>query len=85
MSNQGIESARHVDHVGMTVPNLEEAIRFFEDALGGLLLWRVGRFHETATGVPINSVQIAITIRVPVAIGFFALHRSGHMLEGARE
>jgi len=60
MSNQGIVSARHVDHVGMTVPNLDEAIRFFEDALGGLLLWRVGPFHETATGVPINSVQIAM-------------------------
>jgi catechol 2,3-dioxygenase-like lactoylglutathione lyase family enzyme len=44
----------------MTVPTLDEAIRFFEDALGGLLLWRVGPFHETATGVPINSVQIAI-------------------------
>ena len=60
MSNQGIASARHVDHVGMTVPNLDEAIRFFEDALGGLLLWCVGPFHETATGVPINSVQIAM-------------------------
>jgi catechol 2,3-dioxygenase-like lactoylglutathione lyase family enzyme len=46
MSNQGIVSARHVDHVGMTVPDLEEAIRFFEDALGGLLLWRVGPFHS---------------------------------------
>ena len=85
MSNQGIVSAMHVDHVGLTVPNLDEAIRFFEDALRGLLLWYVRPFHETATGVPINSVQIAITIRVPVAIGVFALHRSGHMLEGARE
>lgn len=26
MSNQGIVSARHVDHFGMTVPNLNEAI-----------------------------------------------------------
>jgi catechol 2,3-dioxygenase-like lactoylglutathione lyase family enzyme len=60
MSSHGIVSARHVDHVGMTVPNLNQAIHFFEDALGGLLLWRVGPFHETATGVPINSVQIAM-------------------------
>ena len=60
MSNQGIVSARYVDHVGMTVPNLDEAIRFFEDALGACFLWRVGPFHETATGVPIKSVQIAM-------------------------
>ncbi len=60
MPNQGIVSARYVDHVGMTVPNLDEAIRFFEDALGARLLWRVGPFHETATGVPIKSVQIAM-------------------------
>jgi len=85
MSNQRIVSARHVNHVGLTVPNLDEAIRLFEDALGSLLLWYIGPFHKSATGVPINSVQIAFTIRVPVAIGFFALHRSGHMLEGARE
>ena len=56
----GIASARYVDHIGMTVPDMDAAIRFFEDALGGLLLWRVGPFHETATGVPINSVQIAM-------------------------
>lgn len=56
----GIVSVRYVDHVGMTVPDLDAAIQFFEDALGGLLLWRVGPFHETATGVPINSVQIAM-------------------------
>jgi hypothetical protein len=28
MSSQGIVSARHVDHVGMTVPSLNEAIHF---------------------------------------------------------
>lgn len=57
---RGIASARYVDHIGMTVPFMEAAINFFENALGGLLLWRVGPFHETATGVPINSVQIAM-------------------------
>ena len=60
MSNQGIVSARHVDHVGMTVPNLDEAIRFFEDPIGAQLLWRVGPFHETPTGFPIESVNIAM-------------------------
>jgi catechol 2,3-dioxygenase-like lactoylglutathione lyase family enzyme len=38
----GIVSARHVDHVGLVVPDLDAAIHFFEQALGALLLWRVG-------------------------------------------
>jgi catechol 2,3-dioxygenase-like lactoylglutathione lyase family enzyme len=56
MSNQGIVSARHVDHFGMTVPDLNEAIRFFEDAIGAKLLWRVGPFAKTPTGFPIEGV-----------------------------
>ena len=35
----GIVSARHVDHVGLVVPDLDAAIDFFEQALGALLLW----------------------------------------------
>jgi catechol 2,3-dioxygenase-like lactoylglutathione lyase family enzyme len=61
MSSHGIVSARHVDHVGMTVPNLNQAIHFFEDAPGGLLLWRVGPFHETAFRSPCSgSVQASM-------------------------
>jgi catechol 2,3-dioxygenase-like lactoylglutathione lyase family enzyme len=60
LANQEIVSARYVDHFGMTVPNLEEAIRFFEDAIGAKLLWRVGPFPETPTGFPIESVDIAM-------------------------
>ena len=60
MSNRGIVSARHVDHVGMTVPNLDEAIRFFEEAIGAQLVWRVGPFDETPTGIPIQSVHLAM-------------------------
>src|SRR5437899_1671086 len=60
MSDIGIVSARHVDHIGITVPNLDEAVRFFENALGAELLWRVGPFHESPTGAQINSVTIAM-------------------------
>jgi catechol 2,3-dioxygenase-like lactoylglutathione lyase family enzyme len=56
----GIVSARHVDHVGLVVPDLDAAIDFFEQALGALLLWRVGPFEETPTGVPIESVTLAM-------------------------
>ncbi len=38
---KGIVSARHVNHVGTTVPDLNADIKFFEDALGAQLLWQV--------------------------------------------
>jgi catechol 2,3-dioxygenase-like lactoylglutathione lyase family enzyme len=60
MSNHGIASARHVDHFGMTVPDLNEAIRFFEDAICAKLLWRVGPFAETPTDFPIEGVTLAM-------------------------
>lgn len=57
---KGIVSARHVDHVGITVPDLNTAIQFFENALGADLLWKVGPFEETPTGVKIRSVHLAM-------------------------
>src|SRR5438132_13726093 len=38
----GIPSATHVDHIGITVPNLEEAIAFFTDVLGCTLVYELG-------------------------------------------
>ncbi len=58
--SKGIVSARHVDHVGITVPELNAAIQFFENALGADLLWKVGPFEETPTGVKIHSVHLAM-------------------------
>ena len=58
--SKGIVSARHVDHVGITVPDLDAAIQFFENALGADLLWKVGPFEETPTGVKIHSVHLAM-------------------------
>ncbi len=58
--SKGIVSARHVDHVGITVPDLDAAIQFFENALGAELLWNLGPFDETPTGVTINSIHIAM-------------------------
>ena len=60
MSSKPIITAGYVDHVGMTVPDLTAAIRFFEDAIGAALLWRVGPFPETPTGVPIDGVELAM-------------------------
>jgi catechol 2,3-dioxygenase-like lactoylglutathione lyase family enzyme len=37
---------RRVDHVGLTVPNLDEAVAFFRNVLGGRELYRVGPFKS---------------------------------------
>lgn len=34
----------HVDHVGMTVPDLEEAVTFYVTVFGAIELWRLGPF-----------------------------------------
>jgi glyoxylase I family protein len=33
---------RGLDHVGMTVPNVEEAVKFYIDVFGGRVLYRMG-------------------------------------------
>jgi glyoxylase I family protein len=43
MSNRATKIRfRGLDHVGMTVPNVEEAVRFYVDAFGGRVLYRMG-------------------------------------------
>ena len=37
---------RHTDHVGLTVPNLEDAIRFFVEVLGAEELYRSERLYR---------------------------------------
>lgn len=34
----------HVDHVGLTVPDLDRAVRFYSDVIGGTELYRLGPF-----------------------------------------
>jgi catechol 2,3-dioxygenase-like lactoylglutathione lyase family enzyme len=45
-TRRGIPTARNVDHFGLTVPDLEGAIRFFVDVLGCELLYRAGPFED---------------------------------------
>jgi catechol 2,3-dioxygenase-like lactoylglutathione lyase family enzyme len=44
--SRGIPTARSVEHVGITVPDLEAAVRFFVDVLGADELYRVGPFSD---------------------------------------
>ena len=40
----GLPGLSHVDHVGLTVPDLDAAVRFYCDVFGGHELYRLGPF-----------------------------------------
>lgn len=41
---RGIPTARSVDHIGLTVPDLEEAVEFFTGHLGCQVVWEYGPY-----------------------------------------
>ncbi|WP_425105103.1 VOC family protein [Ancylobacter sp.] len=42
----GLPGLRGTDHIGFTVPNLEEAVRFFVDVIGCEAFYRLGPFQS---------------------------------------
>lgn len=42
MHSQGLPGFSYVDHVALTVPDLDAAVTFYTDLLGGIELYRVG-------------------------------------------
>ena len=48
MSGSGIPGLSHVDHVALTVPDLDAGVRFYRDVIGGVELYRVGPFDAAA-------------------------------------
>lgn len=48
--SKGLPGSRGVDHIGLTVPNLDDAIRFLTDVLGFEVVYRAPAFgDETGT------------------------------------
>lgn len=43
---RGIPTSRNVDHLGISVPDLDQALAFFTDVLGCDLLWRGGPYQD---------------------------------------
>jgi catechol 2,3-dioxygenase-like lactoylglutathione lyase family enzyme len=65
-----IPSYRRVDHVGIVVPDLEQAVEFFGKALGGRLLHRGARPNDPAfmvksLGAPADGAYQVAMVRVP--------------------
>lgn len=42
--NKGIPGNRGIEHIGITVPNLKNAVDFFENVIGAELLFEIGPF-----------------------------------------
>ena len=70
--NTGIPTATNVDHVAWTVPDLDDAVRFFVEVLGGEELFRAGPFNDP-TGNWMND-QFDVPAR---ASGILAMVRLG--------
>lgn len=65
-----IPSYRRIDHVGIVVPDLEQAIEFFGDALGGQLLHRGTKPNDPAfmmesLGAPADGAYQVAMVLVP--------------------
>ena len=46
----GLPGLAGADHIGITVPDLEAATRFFVDVIGCMVTFEVGPFARTMTG-----------------------------------
>lgn len=49
MASNGLPGLRGTDHVGFTVPDLDEAVRFFRDVLGCEIFYSLGSQADTGT------------------------------------
>src|SRR4051812_42804641 len=48
MTTKGLPGLSHVDHAALTVPDLDAAVRFYCEVIGGTELYRVGPFDAAA-------------------------------------
>jgi len=44
MANGSLPGLSHVDHVALTVPDLDAAVQFYSEVIGGTELYRIGPF-----------------------------------------
>lgn len=48
MGKRGLPGLSHVDHVAITVPDLDEAVKFYCAVIGGTELYRIGPFDAAS-------------------------------------
>ncbi|GIJ27889.1 hypothetical protein Vqi01_30510 [Micromonospora qiuiae] len=67
----GIPTARNVDHIAYTVPDLDQADKFFTDVLGAQVLYRLGPVQEPDTDW--MAVQLDVHPRASAQISLLRL------------
>ena len=68
----------HIDHVGLTVPDLNEAVSFYTSVMGGTELFRLGPFGpDTHPPLPDGRDWSEAHINVPGAVRTFAMINLG--------
>jgi len=60
----GIPGLRGVEHVGFTVPNLEEATRFFVDVIGCEYFYKLGPIEDSAGDWMVRHLNVPARARV---------------------
>ncbi|BAS12646.1 glyoxalase/Bleomycin resistance protein/dioxygenase [Arthrobacter sp. Hiyo8] len=80
---------QHTDHVGLTVPNLDEGIRFFVEVLGAEELYRSERgpdeeFMPTNFDVPADAKLTLAMLRLPPNLNIELFEWSSTQRRGTR-
>ena len=74
VEQRGIPGLKGTDHIGFTVPDIEEATRFFVDVIGCTLVYSLGRI-EDPTG---NWMTRHLNVNARAVIRDLRLLRCGH-------
>ena len=78
MKKHGLPGLSHVDHVAITIPNLDDAVKFYCDVIGGTELYRIGPFDaETMPKMPDGRDWTAAHVNVPGAALTIAMLQIG--------
>jgi len=74
----GLPGLSHVDHVGLTVPNLDEAVAFYTQVIGGTELYRLGPFGpDDHSPLPDGRDWSEAHLNVPGAVRTIAMLKIG--------
>lgn len=81
MHSKGLPGFSYVDHVGLTVPDLDAAVAFYTDLLGAIELYRLGPFDAAEIPrMPDGRDWTEAHVNVPGArVTIAMLHVSDHL------
>ena len=78
MSKRGLPGLSHVDHVAITVPDLDKAVTFYSEVIGGTELYRIGPFDAaTMPQMPDGRDWTQAHVNVPGAVLTIAMLQVG--------